>query len=177
LSDQEKGLPIENEADAGDTQLDLNDVAAVGKALDEERERAEQYLANWQRSQADMINFKKRTEHERLELFDYASAELIKEILPVIDDLERALSNVPCETIDDTWVDGVGLIYRKLMGVLQSRGLTRIECEGEDFDPNLHEAVMCVDGDEGKVVEELQRGYRFRDRVIRPSMCKVGKSS
>ncbi len=166
MADKENDIPV-----------DLDDIESVRKALDEERDNAEKYLASWQRAEADLSNYKRRTDQERADLASYANTELIKDLLPVVDDLERALSSVPCGQEEASWVDGVRLVYRKLLGVLESRGVTQIACEGEDFDPNVHEAVMCVDGEEGKVVEEMQKGYKLRDRVIRPSMCKVGSNS
>jgi len=151
------------------------DIESLKKALQDEREKAERYLANWQRAEADFINYKKRSEQERSGTAESANAALVKDLLPVLDDLERALGNVPEDFDDPTWVEGVKLIYRKLKGVLEERGLEEIVAEGEEFDPNIHEAVMCVEGEEGKVCEEVQKGYRFRDRLLRPSMVKVGK--
>ena len=168
--DEEDGEPVEAEDVA-----DSGDVESLKKALQEEREKAERYLANWQRAEADFINYKKRSEQERAETAESANAALVKDLLPVLDDLERALGNVPRDFDDPTWVEGIKLIYRKLKGVLEERGLEEIVAEGEEFDPNIHEAVMCVEGEEGKVCEEIQKGYRFRDRLLRPSMVKVGK--
>ena len=153
------------------------DVDSLKEAFEVEKEKAEKYLANWQRSEADLSNYKKRVEQEKAELSEFANAELIKSLLPVVDDLERALSNVPCGQEDISWIEGIRLIYRKLISILEAQGVAQIPCEGEIFNPNVHEAVMCVPGEEGRVVEEIQRGYTLRDRVIRPSMCKVGKNT
>ncbi len=147
------------------------------KALAEEKEKAEKYLANWQRAQADFINYKRRSEQERAEVVNYANSTLILNTLPVLDDLERALSNVPDELAESPWVDGIRHIYRKLQAVLEAQGISVIEAEGKDFDPNFHEAVMSVEGEEGKVIEETQKGYKLRNRVIRPTKVKVGKGS
>lgn len=157
--------------------LDRDDVESIKKELEEEKAKALKYLANWQRAEADFINYKKRVEQERVELNDYANAELIKNLLTVVDDLERALKNIPCGQEEALWLDGVKLVYRKLLSVLEAQGVSQIVCEGEDFNPNVHEAVMCVPGDEGKIVEEIQKGYLLRNRVLRPSMCKVGKKN
>jgi molecular chaperone GrpE len=92
-----------------------------------------------------------------------------------LDDLERALENASDDFDGPTWVEGVRLIYRKLKAVLEDQGLLEIEAEGKEFDPNLHEAVMCVEGEEGKVCEEIQKGYKLGDRLLRPSRVKVGK--
>jgi len=151
------------------------DIDYLKKALAEEQEKADRYLSNWQRAEADLINFKRRSEQERADLAAYANSTLVLELLPVLDDLDRALCNVPEDLAEAGWVDGIRLIQRKLKSVLEAQGLSEIECVGEEFDPRFHEAVMCVKGEEGKVVEELQKGYKFKDRVLRPSMCKVGK--
>jgi molecular chaperone GrpE len=147
----------------------------VKKALEEEKEKAEKYLANWQRAEADFINYKRRVEQERTEMIGSANASLIMALLPVLDDFERALGNVSDNLDEPSWVEGMRLIYRKLKTVLEERGLSEVIAEGEDFDPNVHEAVMCVDGEEGKVCGEVQKGYMLRDRLLRPSMVKVGK--
>ena len=104
-----------------------------------------------------------------------ANAALIADLLPILDDFERALGNASEDLDGPAWAEGVRLIYRKLKTLLEDRGLSEIEAEGREFDPNIHEAVMCVEGEEGKVCEEIQKGYRLRDRLLRPSMVKVGK--
>lgn len=172
MAEEEEVSAAEEKAEA-----ELPEDAESLKALiAEEREKAEKYLANWQRAQADFINFKRRTEQEREEAAKFANSMLILNVLPVVDDLERALDSVSTKLAGLTWVDGIRLIYRKLRAVLDAQGLTEIEAEGKEFDPNLHEAVMYGEGEEGKVIEELQKGYKLYDRVIRPSMVKVGKA-
>jgi molecular chaperone GrpE len=95
-------------------------------------------------------------------------------LLPVIDDLERAIDSVPSDLADNSWVDGMRLITRKLRMNLEAQGLTQIKALGEQFDPNIHEAVMQAQGEEGKVVEEIEKGYKLNDRLIRPSKVVVG---
>jgi molecular chaperone GrpE len=151
------------------------DVTSLEKALAEERTKAESYMANWQRAQADFVNFKRRTEQERNEVVMLASATLMLSLLPVLDDLERALENVSEKLSGFTWVDGIALIYRKLKATLESHGLSEIKALGEPFDPNCHEAALYAEGEEGKVIEELQKGYKLHDRVLRPAMVKVGR--
>jgi molecular chaperone GrpE len=168
VSNEEKDLSLEAEGE-------LEDVESLKKALGEEKAKAEDYLANWQRAQADFINYKRRVEQERNETVKFANAALILDLLPVLDDLERALDNITSKLAGLTWVDGIGLIYRKLQAILEVHGLTEIEALGQPFDPNLHEAVLYAEGEEGKVVEELQKGYKLHDRVLRPTMVKVGK--
>lgn len=153
------------------------DIESVKKTLAEEKEKSEKYLANWQRAQADFINYKRRSEQERAEVVNYANSNLILNMLPVLDDLERALASVPDELAESPWLDGIKHIYRKLQAVLEAQGVSVIEAEGKDFDPNFHEAVMAVEGEEGKVLEETQKGYKIRNRVIRPTKVKVGRGS
>jgi molecular chaperone GrpE len=153
------------------------DIESLTKALAEEKEKSEKYLANWQRAQADFINYKRRNEQERAEVVNYANSTLILNMLPVLDDLERALASVPEEFAESPWVDGIRHIYHKLQAILEAQGISVIEAEGKDFDPHFHEAVMAVEGEEGKVVEEISKGYKLRDRVIRPTRVKVGRGS
>jgi molecular chaperone GrpE len=153
------------------------EMESVKKALAEEEEKSEKYLTNWQRAQADFVNYKRRSEQERADVVNYANSTLILNMLPVLDDLERALGDVPDELAKSSWVDGIRHIYRKLQALLEAQGISVIEAEGKDFDPNFHEAVMSVEGEEGKVIEETQKGYILRNRVIRPSRVKVGKGS
>jgi molecular chaperone GrpE len=96
------------------------------------------------------------------------------ELLPLLDDLERALEHVPAKLPGHSWVDGVRLIYRKFRATLESQGLTQIESLGKPFDPGLHEAVRQDKGKEGIVLEEIRKGYQLHDRVIRPTMVVVG---
>lgn len=151
------------------------DVESLKQALDEERAKAEGYLANWQRAQADFINYKRRTEQERSEAVSFGNAALILGLLPVLDDLERALDSVPDGLAQDGWLDGITLIYRKFKAVLEEQGVSEIEALGEPFDPHFHEAMLFGEGDEGMVVEEIQKGYRLHDRVLRPTRVMVGK--
>ncbi len=143
--------------------------------VEEERSKAERYLANWQRAQADFINYKRRVEGEREEVGRLATAALIINLLPLVDDLERALGSVDATLAGLTWIDGIRIIHRKFQAILEAAGVSEIRAEGENFDPNVHEAVMYADGDDGKVIRELQRGYKLGDRIVRPSMVVVGK--
>ena len=151
---------------------------ALQRQLDEVREQSEQNLHNWQRSAADFANFKRRSEEEASALGEFARAILITKLLGVLDDFDRALESVPNEA-HEGWVEGIRLVERKLRGVLESEGVTQIEALGQPFDPNLHEAVVheeTSDHPDNQVTAELQRGYRLRDRVIRPALVKVANN-
>ena len=168
--------PRDEQMPSDDLQMEeATDVESLKKALEEERTKAERYLANWQRSQADFANYKKRADQDRLEYTKFASAKLMASILPVIDDFERALTSMPSEVSGLSWTEGLALIQRKLRAVLEAEGVLEIKALGEPFDPLCHEAVMEADGEEGKVVQELQKGYRMHDRVLRPTMVVVGR--
>jgi molecular chaperone GrpE len=153
---------------------ETEDIESLKQALTEEQAKAEANLAGWQRAQADFINFKRRIEQEREDFTKFANTSLVLELLPVLDDLERALEHTPAKLARMPWVDGVNLIYRKFKATLESQGLTRIEALGKPFDPNLHEAVRQDKGEEGIVIEEIRKGYQLQDKVIRPTTVVVG---
>lgn len=159
---------------AGAEAAEIEDVESLKQALAKEKEKSEGYLAGWQRAQADFINYKRRCEQEKAEAGNYANAELILRFLPAIDDLERALSSIPSEIEGLAWIEGIKFVERKLRSSLEAIGLTPIKAVGETFDPCLHEAVRQCQGKECIVMEEAEKGYRFRDRVIRPSKVVVG---
>lgn len=158
------------EPEVGETE----DVEALKETLAEARAQAESHLYSWKRSQADFVNYKRRSEQEREETRQFANSVLICNLLPVLDDLELALDSVPKELAKLPWVDGIRLIERKFQSILESQGITQIKTKGKPFDPNLHEAAMCAQGKEGIVVKELKKGYRLRDKIIRPATVAVG---
>jgi molecular chaperone GrpE len=180
MSEEERpaeDAPAEESAQA--EPVEAKDVEAEPETLeaqlDKARAEAQRYLANWQRAEADFSNYKRRMEQERGEAHRMANAALIINVLPVLDDLERALASLDISLAGLTWFDGIRLIYRKLLLVLESSGVRQIEAEGQPFDPRFHEAMMHGEGPEGKVVAEVQRGYKLHDRVLRPAMVVVGK--
>jgi molecular chaperone GrpE len=150
------------------------DVAALKQALAEATAKAEANLAGWQRAQADLVNSRRRADLEKEETSQFANSALVQALLPVLDDIERAFAFIPDEIAEVKWLDGIRLIERKLRGILEAQGLGTIKAKGEPFDPNQHEGVMQVPGKEGIVQEELQKGYGFRGRVIRPAKVAVG---
>jgi molecular chaperone GrpE len=169
------GDPSEAPSPQAEAAAEPETLEAAKTLLAEEKEKAQRLLANWQRAEADFANYKRRVEQERDEVRRLANAALIINILPILDDLERALASLDIRLVGLTWFDGVRLIYRKLQLVLESAGVSQIEAEGQPFDPRFHEAVMHGEGEEGKVVAEVQRGYKINDRVLRPAMVIVGK--
>lgn len=145
--------------------------------LEEERNRAQGYLANWQRATADFQNLKRRTEEDRQKNVLYANLALVLNVLPIYDDFERALANLDTKLAGLQWVEGVRAIARKFQGALEASGVTEIPAESRDFDPKLHEAIAQDEGDEGKILRVVQKGYTMGDRVIRPAMVIVGRGS
>jgi len=150
-------------------------IESLEARLEETQAEAERYLNNWRRAEADFQNYKRRTDQERSELQRFASAALIINLLPVVDDLERAMTTVDANLAGLTWFDGIRLIHRKLLAMLENAGVRPIPTEGQMFDPRIHEAMSYVEGEEGKVLAEVQRGYLLHDRVLRPAMVVVGK--
>ena len=137
-------------------------------------EQARTYLANWQRAQADLENYRKRAQQERREATDYANSALILKLISAFDDLERAFSRPTTEMRKTAWADGAQLSFQKLKGALESEGVQEIEAVGQPFDPHFHQAVMRRPGQEDIVLEEVQKGYVMNGRVLRPSMVVVG---
>ena len=171
MIDEEPNNEIEAEA------AEIEDVEEVKQALAEEKQKAETNLAGWQRAQADFENYRKRSEQEKEETSRFANSTLMFNLLPALDDLERALNSTPSGMAEHSWLDGVKLIERKLKATLEAQGLSPIKALGEPFDPNLHEAVRQAEGDDGMVIEEVEKGYRLYDRVIRPSKVVVGNGA
>jgi len=153
---------------------EAKDTEDLEEALAAEKERAEEYLANWQRAQADFVNYKRRSEQERQEFNSYANANLVLGLLPVLDDLERALDAVPPRYKKHDWVEGVRLVAHKFKTILEGQGVKPIKATGEAFDPNFHEALRQDKGKEGVVIEEFQKGYMMHDKLLRPARVVVG---
>jgi molecular chaperone GrpE len=186
-SPQEGGRRHRTRAEERIDALDTSQPALAGQ-LDELRtraERAEQEAAEnkaaWQRSAADFANYRRRTEQQREEERDLANEILLLKVLSVADDFDRAMTHVPADQQSSPWVEGIAAIDRKLHALLDSEGVRETEpAEGKPFDPREQEAIAYEETTEvpdGAVLRELQRGYRIRDRVLRPSLVSVGKNA
>jgi molecular chaperone GrpE len=167
-------LPENGEQPEGYEQFQA-EIEALQKQLEEAQAKAAENLDGWQRAQAEFINYKNRVQRDR-EL-DYASmkGDIIKKVLPVLDDMERALANRPD---GNSWANGMELIARKFQNILEAEGLKRIEAKGQPFDPNFHEAISSEpneDVESGHVIEIVQNGYKLGERVIRPAMVRVAQ--
>ena len=151
---------------------------APQKELEAARAQAAEYLDGWQRARADFANYKKRVEKEQAETYQHAAGRIIARYLDVLDDFDRAMKDQPTEGEAAKWAEGVSLIYRKFQSILEAEGVTRIEAEGQAFDPQLHEAVTHEDSDDhasGHVIAVLRQGYKLGDRVIRPVLVRVAR--
>jgi molecular chaperone GrpE len=153
---------------------ETDDPAQLRALLEDERQKAQSYMQNWQRAAADYQNFKRRVEEERSETARFANAALVINLLPLVDDLDRALMTVDSSLAGLTWVDGIRLIHRKFLALLEMVGVEEIAADGETFDPAVHEAVAQQPGPENKVISVVQKGYKLGDRVVRPAMVVVG---
>ena len=145
------------------------------KKKDKRDEKIEELVDRVQRQMAEFDNFRKRSEKEKSQMFDMGARSVIEKILPVIDNFERGLAQAG-ENSEDPFVQGMEKIYKQMLTELESIGVSPIEAEGKEFDPNLHNAVMhCEDDTVGDniVVQELQKGYTYHDTVVRHSMVKV----
>jgi molecular chaperone GrpE len=160
--------------------------AALTAELEELRERAEraeqeaaENKAAWQRSAADFQNYRRRMDQQREEEAALANEILLLKLLTIADDFDRAIEHVPADQQHSPWVEGIAAIDRKLRAMLESEGVTASDpVEGTPFDPREHDAIAYEESEdvpEGTVLRELQRGYRIRDRVLRPSLVSVAK--
>ena len=149
------------------------DFDALRGALEQEKARAEENLNNLKRAQADFINYKRRAETEKAEAIGWGKCQAYSSILPVLDDLSRALSAVPERAAAEPWVQGMALIEKKFRQTLAREGVAVMKTVGERFDPCLHEAVLRCGGEEGIIVEELLTGYTYQGKVLRPAQVKV----
>jgi molecular chaperone GrpE len=165
-----------DEIDISPTKL-LAEIEALRAEAETARTQAEEYLAALQRERAEFLNFKRRTAEERQRDLGLAAEDLIRKVLNVADDFDRAIEARPESIANDPWFEGVSAIDRKLRQLLESEGVTAIDARpGTPFDPREHEAIATVPGTgrpEGEIVELVRRGYRLRDRVLRPALVAV----
>ncbi len=164
--------PTAEEQPAQEAQ-ETDGITDLKPLLEASRQKAEEYLNLAQRVQADFDNFRRRNQSVRADAFEDGARELVKTLLPVVDNLERALA---AESTDDTLKAGVAMVHKQLMDVLQKRGVEVIDRPGEVFDPNLETAVLQGtedDGEKGTVCQVLQKGYRMGGVILRSAMVKV----
>lgn len=150
----------------------------VVSELDAVMAERDEYLEQLQRSRAEFINFRKRTEQERLKLGELFTANTLAQFLPVLDDFDRAVDAVPEEDKDSGWLAGIVMIQKKLQGLLERAGVSAVDALGAQFDPAVHEAVATEPGTSGDtVVEVYQKGYKLGDTLLRAAMVKTGDAA
>ena len=185
-SAEEETKEAGNEASAGETEAKEAEEKADKKAEKKEKkakkkkdkkdEQIEDLTDRLRRQMAEFENFRKRTEKEKSQMFDMGAKTIVEKVLPVIDNFERGLAAVPEDKKEDAFVVGMDKIYKQFLTTLEEAGVKPIEAVGQEFDPNFHNAVMHVEDEglgENIVAEELQKGYMYRDAVVRHSMVKV----
>lgn len=166
-------------ADATEDSKDKKDgFFAKKKKKDKKDEQIEELNDKLRRQMAEFDNFRKRSEKEKSQMFDMGARTIIEKVLPIVDNFERGLSAVPEEQREDAFVTGMDKVYKQLMQEFDSIGVKPIEAVGEEFNPELHNAVMQVESEEyepGVIAQELQKGYMYKDTVVRHSMVAVVK--
>ena len=170
---------VDSRASMAPDQQQANDPSGDPQVVDPEQQAAQDEaratFARYQRLAADFENYKRRTRQELADRTQYANEELVRRLLPILDNFRRALDHAP-EGIDRNWFEGIKLVAKQFEETLQAQGLSTIPAVGEKFDPNQHEAIASEETDEheeGTVVEEMQPGYRLHNRVLRPTLVKV----
>ncbi len=176
-SNEETSEEVSSEEEAEDKEEASEDKKGFfKKKKDKKDEQIEELNDRLKRQMAEFENFRKRTEKEKAQMFDMGARTVVEKILPVVDNFERGLAAVPEEQKEDAFVLGMDKTYKHMMSMLEEAGVTPIEAVGKEFDPNFHNAVMHVEDEElgdNMVAEELQKGYMYRDTVVRHSMVKV----
>ena len=166
-------------ADLGAAPSLQSEVERLTAALARAEQETADARAGWQRTAADLANFRRRAEQEKAERLGLASDVLLLKVLAVADDFDLAVEHVPAEAQGSPWVAGITAIDRKLRALLESEGVTAMDTVGQPFDPREHEAIASEDTTEvpdGTIVRELQRGYKIRDRVLRPALVAVARN-
>ena len=172
----------EAEATEETAEVETNEAEAEGSeevsetAVDEADGKLKEAVEKYQRLFAEFDNFRKRTDKEKAARYDMGAKDVVEKILPVLDNFELALKNVPDDKEASAFAEGMEMIHKQFVKVLEDLGVTPIEAVGKEFDPNFHNAVMHVDDEEAGdniVVEEFQKGYMYKEHVVRYSMVKV----
>ncbi len=168
--------PGEDPAESGAEDKDGKAGESTGSRKDPKDAQIEELQDKLKRQMAEFDNFRKRTDKEKSAMYEIGARDIIEKILPVLDNFERGLAAVPEDVKDSSFADGVAMIYKQFVKTLEDAGVEAIEAVGQQFDPNLHNAVMHIDDDaygENEISQELQKGYKYRGTVVRHSMVQV----
>ena len=176
-ADNADSADVESEAKAEGTEQPTKEKAKLfKKKKDPKDEKIEELSDKLLRQMAEFDNFRKRTEKEKSAMYEIGAKDIIEKLLPVVDNFERGFTTVAEEDKEDAFVTGMEMVYKQLMTMLEGVGVKPIEAVGQEFNPDLHNAVMHVEDEsvgENIIVEEFQKGYTYRDSVVRYSMVKV----
>lgn len=174
--------PVGEDIAAETPEVVVEDLSPVVEDLQaklaETQAKSDEYLDGWQRSRAEFANFRKRMERDQAIASQTATGNVIKRFLEVVDDLDRALKNRPQDEEGANWANGIDLIYRKLLNILEAEGVKIIQADGQPFDPNFHEAISQEDHpdlESGQVIATVQQGYTLGERVLRPARVRVAR--
>jgi len=148
-------------------------IMQLEKDLGDAKQKVEELTDAYKRTAADLQNFKRRSEEEQKNLVNFANTNLVLEILPIVDNFERAIEHKQTGTSKE-WLDGILQIYNQFQGILEKQGVEKIKSLGKKLDPNLHEAMLHSEGEDGIIVQELEKGYTMKGKVIRPAKVSVG---
>ena len=175
-AETENAQDTEATSEETDTKEKKDGIFGKKKKKDKKDEKIEELTDRLTRQMAEFDNFRKRSEKEKSQMFDMGARSIIEKVLPVVDNFERGLAAVPEEQKDDAFVTGMDKVYKQMMTEFDSIGVKPIEAVGQEFNPDLHNAVMQVESEEfepGIVAQELQKGYMYKDTVVRHSMVAV----
>lgn len=172
---------VEKDAEGAAEEIEKTEEGKKGifkkkEKKDKKDEQIEDLNDKLKRQMAEFDNFRKRTDKEKSQMYDMGAKTIVEKILPVIDNFERGLAAVPEEEKENAFVDGMEKIYKQMLATLLEAGVEPIEAVGQEFDPDFHNAVMHVEDEEAGeniIIEEFQKGYKYRDTVVRHSMVKV----
>jgi len=168
--------PVNGAESAGNDAQQAPAEVSLEAQLTDAQAKAAEYLDGWQRARAEFANYRKRADQELTEAYAYAAVDTLRKILPVIDDFDRAISNVPKDQANDDVMKGFNLIHRKLTNLLEGAGITLINPVGEPFNPKYHEAIGTDESSDvpsGHVTAVLQKGYLYGDKVLRPALVRI----
>jgi len=170
----EKEVQAEKPAEKPVEKSAEDNIEDIKKALAEEKARAEANLSGWQRAQADFVNYKRFVEQDKMESLKYANTNLLVNILPVLDDMERALASIPPKEAHHKSVEGFKMIDHKFRTILEKLGVKPILSLGMEYDYRTMDAITSAKGKKDTVIQELEKGYKLQDKVIRPAKVVVG---
>ncbi len=159
-------------------ELEVDEIEILRNEIETLQRKSEEYLDGWQRERAEFANYKKRMEKERQQLQHNIAGNIIRKYLEILDDLELTLQNQPAVGDGALWAEGIELVYRKFLSALEAEGVTPMEVAGQQFDPNLHEAISqepSEDVESGQIIEVVRNGYLIGERVLRPATVRVAQ--